>query len=107
VYVNEHAIAYLNVSGTFYYLCSILDSFGRMIVHGEIRAQKCEHDIEIIRQRAKERYPQATPRIISDNGPPFIAKDFKESIRLMVCPLRAPRHFIRSTTASWSVGASH
>ena len=41
-----------------------------------------EEEIEIILQRAKERFPQATPRVISDNGPQFIAKDFKEFIRL-------------------------
>jgi hypothetical protein len=41
-----------------------------------------EGDIEIILQRAKERYPDAKPRIISDNGPQFIAKDFKEFIRI-------------------------
>lgn len=41
-----------------------------------------EADVEIILQRALERYPGAKPRIISDNGPQFIAKDFKEFIRL-------------------------
>jgi transposase InsO family protein len=54
----------LDVSGTFYYLCSILDVYSRLIVHWEIREQMCERDVEIILQRAKERYPQATPRII-------------------------------------------
>ncbi len=39
-------------------------------------------DVEVVLQRARERYPQATPRIISDNGPQFIAKDFKEFIRV-------------------------
>jgi putative transposase len=73
----------LDVSGTFYYLCSILDGYSRLIVHGEIREQMCERDVEIILQRAKERYPFATPRIISDNGPQFIAREFKEYIRLM------------------------
>jgi transposase InsO family protein len=29
-----------------------------------------------------ERYPEATPRIISDNGPQFMAKEFKASIRI-------------------------
>jgi len=38
--------------------------------------------VEIIIERAKEKYPDARPRIISDNGPQFIAKDFKEFIRL-------------------------
>ncbi len=33
-------------------------------------------------EAAKEKYPQAQPRIISDNGPQFIAKDFKEFIRI-------------------------
>jgi transposase InsO family protein len=76
-------ISYLNIAGTFYYLCSLLDGYSRYIVHWEIREQMLERDIEVIVQRAREKYPQARPRIISDNGPQFIAKDFKEFIRLM------------------------
>jgi transposase InsO family protein len=75
-------VSYLNICGTFYYLCSILDGCSRFIVHWEIREQMTEADVEIILQRAKERFPEARPRIISDNGPQFIAKDFKEFIRL-------------------------
>ena len=41
-----------------------------------------EADIEIILERAKEQYLGVKPRIISDNGPQFIAKDFKEFIRV-------------------------
>src|SRR5450432_795304 len=41
-----------------------------------------EADIEIILERAKEPRPEAKPRIISDNGPQFIAKDFKEFMRI-------------------------
>jgi transposase InsO family protein len=41
-----------------------------------------EADVEIILQRAKEKFPEARPRIISDNGPQFISKDFKEFIKL-------------------------
>ena len=41
-----------------------------------------EADIEIVLERAKEAFPEARPRIISDNGPQFIAKDFKEFIRI-------------------------
>ena len=33
-------------------------------------------------ERAKELHPEARPRIISDNGPQFIAKGFKEFIRI-------------------------
>lgn len=41
-----------------------------------------ERDVEVILQQAREKFPDASPRIISDNGPQFIAKDFKEFIRL-------------------------
>src|SRR5580704_14722369 len=41
-----------------------------------------EADIERILERAKEQYPEAKPRVISDNGPQFIARDFKEFIRI-------------------------
>lgn len=30
-------VSYLNICGTFYYLCSILDGFSRYVVHWEIR----------------------------------------------------------------------
>jgi putative transposase len=38
--------------------------------------------IECILERARERFPGEHPRIISDNGPQFISRDFKEYIRL-------------------------
>jgi putative transposase len=82
---NEHwhiDISYINICGTFYYMCSVLDGFSRYIVHWEIREAMKESDVEIILQRAHEKFPDATPRIISDNGPQFIAKDFKEFIRI-------------------------
>jgi putative transposase len=41
-----------------------------------------EADVEIIIQRAREKFPDQKPRIISDNGPQFIAKGFKEFIRI-------------------------
>ena len=75
-------VSYINVSGTFYYLCSLLDGYSRMIVHWDLRESMTEAEIEIILQRARERYPHAKPRIISDNGPQFLAKDFKEFIRI-------------------------
>jgi len=74
-------ITYLNLSGTFYYMCSVLDGFSRYVVHWEIREAMKETDVELIVQRALEKFPGVTPRLISDNGPQFIAKDFKEFIR--------------------------
>lgn len=75
-------ISYINIRGTFYYLCSILDGFSRYIVHWEIRESMTEADVEIILQRAREAFPDASPRMISDNGPQFVSKDFKEFIRI-------------------------
>jgi len=74
-------IAYLNLGGTFYYLCSVLDGYSRYLVHWEIREQMTETEVEIILQRAREKFPAARPRIVSDNGPQFIARDFKLFIR--------------------------
>ena len=75
-------ISYINISGTFYYMCSVLDGFSRYIVHWDIRPSMTEAEVEIILQRAREKFPDATPRIISDNGPQFISKDFKEFVRI-------------------------
>ena len=56
-----------------------------------------EADIEIILERAKEKYPEAQPRIISDNGPQFIAKDFKEFIRISgMTHVRTSPHYPQS-----------
>jgi transposase InsO family protein len=83
--VHQHwhiDVSYINTSGTFYYLCSILDGCSRYIVNWDLRESMTEVDIEVILERAKELHPEANPRIISDNGPQFIAKDFKEFIRI-------------------------
>jgi putative transposase len=75
-------VSYINISGTFFYLCSLLDGYSRFIVHWEIAERMTETDIETIIQRARERFLGKRPRIISDNGPQFMAKDFKEFIRI-------------------------
>ena len=51
-------------------------------MHWEIRESITEADVEIILQRAREKFPEQKPRLISDNGPQFIAKEFKEFIRI-------------------------
>ena len=75
-------IAYLNLAGTFYYICTIIDGFSRFIVHWEIREQMKESDVELIIQLGLDKYPLVNPRIISDNGPQFVARAFKKFVRL-------------------------
>jgi transposase InsO family protein len=40
-----------------------------------------EKDVELVLQRAYERFPGVKPKIISDRGSQFIGKDFREFIR--------------------------
>jgi len=75
-------VSHLNIAGTFYYLCSVLDGCSRAVVHWDIRASMTEPEVEVILQRARECHPGVTPRVITDNGPQFLARDFKEFIRL-------------------------
>jgi len=74
-------IAYINVRGSFMFLISVLDGFSRMILHHELRMTMTEYDVQITLQRALEKYPGVHPRLISDNGKQFVAKDFKEYLR--------------------------
>ncbi len=76
-------ISYLNLEGTFYFLISLLDGSSRYLVHWELRETMKEFDVQVIVQKALKKYPGARPRIISDNGPQFVARDFKEFIRLV------------------------
>lgn len=75
-------VSYINIGKTFYYLCSVLDGYSRFLVHWELRASMTEAGTEIVLQRAREKYPEGAPRLIFDNGPQFIARDFKEFIRI-------------------------
>lgn len=75
-------VSYINLSGTFYYLCSVIDGFSRSVLHWEIREQMKECDVQTVLQRAREKYPDTHARVISDNGPQFVAREFKQFIRV-------------------------
>ena len=51
-------ISYLNICGTFYYMCSILDGYSRSIIHWEIRSS-CGSDLTRL---------QASRLEFTDNG---------------------------------------
>jgi transposase InsO family protein len=50
-------VSYINLCGTFYYLCSILDGFSHFLVHWDLRESMREADVEVILERAQEEYP--------------------------------------------------
>lgn len=74
-------IKYVNFHGTFLFLISVIDGFSRYIVHHELRMSMQEHDVQITVERALMLHPGVHPRMISDNGKQFIAKEFTEYLR--------------------------
>jgi len=76
-------IKYVNYHGTFLFLISVIDGYCRYIVHHELRRSMQQFDVQLTLQRALEKYSGFKPRIISDNGPQFISKDFAEYLKLV------------------------
>jgi transposase InsO family protein len=72
--------SYLNIGGVFYFLCAVLDGCSRTIVSWDIRTTMREADSEIVLQRAREAYPDAKPRVITDQGSQFKSREFKAFI---------------------------
>lgn len=72
-------VRYINVGGSFFFLISVLDGFSRTIVPWELREAMKVLDVELVIARTIENDRGNSPRIMSDNGPQFIAKYFKES----------------------------
>jgi putative transposase len=75
-------ISYINICGTSSSSARCSTAARAQSFTLELREAMTEADVEIVLQRGLEKYPHAKPRIISDNGPQFIARDFKEFIRI-------------------------
>jgi len=74
-------IKYVNYQGTFLFFISVFDGYSKYMVHHELRVSMQQLDVQITLQKALEKYPGYKPRIISDNGPQFISKDFAEYLK--------------------------
>ncbi|MGQ9818073.1 MAG: transposase [bacterium] len=74
-------ISYVNVLGTFLFLIAIIHGYFRYIVAYDLRASMEESDVEIVLQRAYEKFPNECPRVISERGGQFISKEFNAYIR--------------------------
>src|SRR5260370_4514328 len=48
-----------SISGTFYYLCSVLDGFSRALVHWDLRESMTEAEIEVIQIPVHQRPAEA------------------------------------------------
>lgn len=58
-----------------------MDGYSRYVLHHEVRAHMGQHDVQLTLQRAKEKFPMAKPRLITDNGSQFIAREFKTFVQ--------------------------
>jgi transposase InsO family protein len=78
IHIEWHTdIKFINFKGSFLFFISVMDGYSRYIVHHELRHTMNEHDVEIVIQRALEKFPGEKPKIISDNGSQYISKDFQ------------------------------
>ena len=64
-------------------MIAVLDEYSRFVVHHELRATMTEHDVEVVVQRALERFPKEHPRVITDNRAQFASRDFKKFLAVM------------------------
>jgi putative transposase len=70
-------IKFINHRGTFLFFISIMVGYTRYIVYHELRETMKEEDVEIVLQRALEKYLGKKPKLITDNGSQYISKDFQ------------------------------
>jgi transposase InsO family protein len=72
--------SYFKIGSVYFYFIAILDGYSRAILAWDLREKMEERDAEIVIQAAKEAYPNAKPRIISDQGSQFRSNDFKRFV---------------------------
>lgn len=72
---------YLNLSGEFYFLCAVLDGYSRKVLSWDIAPTMTSADAQIVLQRAREAYPKACPKVISDNGKQFVGREFTSLLK--------------------------
>jgi transposase InsO family protein len=69
------------VCGNFYYFVGVMDGYSRKILSWGLFENRIT--AEMVLMKARELYPDAHPRIITDNGSQFISKDFREPVSLL------------------------
>jgi len=84
--IHEHwhtDFSYIKIGVNFYYFVAVLDGFSRMILAWDLFMTMETWTVQTVIQKAKEQYPHAKPRLITDNGSQFVSKDFKELMTLL------------------------
>ena len=76
-------ITYVNVLGSFMFLIVIIDGYSRFVMNHELRKSMKDKDVIFVLQRAREKFPEESPRIITDRGGQFISREFRSYLRYM------------------------
>jgi transposase InsO family protein len=75
--------SYIRVCGNYYYFVSVMDGYSRKILSWGLYESMERIWAETALMKARELYPEAHPRVITDNGAQFISKDFRELVSLL------------------------
>ena len=74
-------LMYLWVKGHWYFFVGVLDSYSRYIVHWELlMSMRADETKEVVR-RAKQKYPDASPQVVTDNGTQFVCREFRKLLK--------------------------
>ncbi|MGC8580098.1 MAG: transposase [bacterium] len=79
-YVHHHwhtDIAYIKIRDNYYFLIMVLDGYSRFLLGWELMTDMLSSSVQLFIQKVKEKYPDARPMLIHDNGSQFISNDFK------------------------------
>lgn len=71
-------IAYVKVGGVFYFLIMMLDGYSRYLLDWELMPDMLGRSVQEFTKRSKAKYPEARPKLITDNGSQFVSHDFKK-----------------------------
>jgi putative transposase len=82
-YVHHHwhtDIAYIKIQGIFYFLIMVLDGHSRFLLGWDLMTDMLGRSVEDFIAKVKEKYPNAKPKLIHDNGSQFVSHDFKRLV---------------------------
>jgi putative transposase len=74
-------IMYLWVHSRWYFFVGVIDAWSRYLVHWDLLESVSAQDVTAVLQSALKKYPGVKPRIVSDNGPQFKSKDFRQLLK--------------------------
>ena len=73
-------LMYLRIEDTWYFLVTVLDAYSRYVVHWDLLTTMTAAAVRVVIQDALKK-TGANPEVVTDNGSPFTAKDFKALVR--------------------------